>query len=274
MIYLKVNLIIERSNLFQANATDFDFSKDFISYREIIYSLNIKELSIEEIEKFRLIIYGEMQNPFPRNGIEYINDKGLKSLNILIVDYPLDFGWKNEADIQYLMDFIESYFETEDSNDETQVIEMNNIEYIIEVDSFGSYDLEKIEDLHELFDEYGIEYKIIYEKTHEINAGATGGGLKAIFEVIGHASNLISVKEFLKEHFSYEPEAIQSHDIDKVKKQLSEYYKIHESQLELESIDYDEKSYQTIYILTSRDYQYFMIYDKGKLLSTFREKND
>jgi len=274
VIYLKLNFILGRSNFFQAHTTDFDFNKNFISYREIIHSLNIKELSSEEIEKFKLNILKEMQDSFPRNGIEYINDKGLKSLNVLIVDYPLDQGWKNNAGIQYLISFIESYFDIDRSSTESQVIEMNNIEHVIEVDSSESYDLEKLEDLHDLFDEYGIEYKVIYEKTYEVNIGATGGGLKAVFEVIGHVANIISIKEFLKKHFSYEPEAIQSHDINKVKKQLSEHYKIHEGQLELESYDYDEDNHLSIYIFTSRDYQYFMTYDKGKLISTSREKSE
>lgn len=269
---MKLNIILERSNLFETNSEDFDFSRDLISYREVIYSKKIKELSTEAIDQFKYKVFEEMMHYFPRNGFEYINDKGSKSLNVLIIDYSLTENWEQDVAIKTLVIFIESYFEVKKSNETTNIFEMNSIEHTIEIDSYGYYNLENLEDLQKIFYKTGIKFKTVYEKTSEINAGAPIGRLKAIFQIIGNAADITTVFDFLTKQLSYESHEIQDYNLKEVKKQISEYYKIHENQLELESIDYGDEKQETIYLFASRNYQYHMIYNKGELKKTYREK--
>lgn len=269
---MKLNLVLKRSNLNEAGGKDFDFSKDFITYREVVYSSGIEKLSSKEIEKFKYKVFEQMMYTFPRNGFEYINDKRQESLNVLILDYPLTQDWEKDVNIQNLLKIIESYFEVKEYSDKTQTLDMSTVEHTLEIDSYGGYDLENIEYLQNLFDEYEIEYKTIYEKTSEINAGASSGDLKVIFQIIGKVADVVTVSEFFKKKFPYESILIQN--MGKVKKQISEYYEIHESQLKLESINYDDEKRETIYLFTSRNYLYRMIYDKGELKSTSREEKN
>lgn len=266
---MKLYLVLERSNLFEINGKDFDFSKELITYRETIYNKEIEKLSSNEIKKFKHNVFESMRYTFPRNGFEYIKDKGQESLNVLILDYSLEKDWEKDSKIQKLINFIESYFEVSDYKESVQNLDMSSIEHILEIESYGDYDLEKLESLQNLLDEYEIEYKMIYEKTSQINAGASGGDLIVIIAV---AANIATILTFFKKQYPYESDVFQTRDVGKVKKQISKNYKIHESQLKLETIDYNDETRETTYLFESRKYQYYMVYDKGKLKRSYREE--
>lgn len=266
---MKLYLVLERSNLFEINGKDFDFSKELITYRETIYNKEIEKLSSNEIKKFKHNVFESMRYTFPRNGFEYIKDKGQESLNVLILDYSLEKDWEKDSKIQKLINFIESYFEVSDYKESVQNLDMSSIEHILEIESYGDYDLEKLESLQNLLDEYEIEYKMIYEKTSQINAGASGGDLIVIIAV---AANIATILTFFKKQYPYENDVFQTRDVGKVKKQISKNYKIHESQLKLETIDYNDETRETTYLFESRKYQYYMVYDKGKLKRSYREE--
>lgn len=266
---MKLYLVLERSNLFEINGKDFDFSKELITYRETIYNKEIEKLSSNEIKKFKHNVFESMRYTFPRNGFEYIKDKGQESLNVLILDYSLEKDWEKDSKIQKLINFIESYFEVSDYKESVQNLDMSSIEHILEIESYGDYDLEKLESLQNLLDEYEIEYKMIYEKTSQINAGASGGDLIVIIAV---AANIATILSFFKKQYPYENDVFQTRDVGKVKKQISKNYKIHESQLKLETIDYNDETRETTYLFESRKYQYYMVYDKGKLKRSYREE--
>lgn len=266
---MKLYLVLERSNLFEINGKDFDFSKELITYRETIYNKEIEKLSSNEIKKFKHNVFESMRYTFPRNGFEYIKDKGQESLNVLILDYSLEKDWEKDSKIQKLINFIESYFEVSDYKESVQNLDMSSIEHILEIESYGDYDLEKLESLQNLLDEYEIEYKMIYEKTSQINAGASGGDLIVIIAV---AANIATILTFFKKQYPYENDVFQTRDVGKVKKQISKNYKIHESQLKLETIDYNDETRETTYLFESRKYQYYMVYDKGILKRSYREE--
>lgn len=269
---MKLHLVLERSNLFETDGKDFDFNKDLITYREPVYTKEIEKLSSNEIEKFKHNVFESMMYTFPRNGFEKINDRRQESLNVLILDYSLTKDWEKDVNVQSLINYIESYFEISKYSAPLETLDMSHIGYTLEIDSLGHYESESLEYLQKLFDEYKIEYRAIYEKTSQINAGASGGSLKVIFEIITAVKDIATVIGLFKKKYPHDYDFIQGHSMNKVKKQISEDYKIHESQLELESIDYNDEKRETIYLFESRKYQYYMVYDKGKLKRSYREK--
>lgn len=271
---MKLYLVLERSNLFETDGKKFDFSKDLITYRETIYNKEIEKLSSNEIEKFKHNVFESMKYPFPRNGFEYIKDKGQESLNVLILDYSLEKAWEKDVNVKSLINYIASYFEVNEYSAPLEILDMSHVGYTLEIDYLGHYESESLEYLQNLFDEYKIEYRKIYEKTSQINAGASGGSIKVIFEIITAVKDITTVIGLFKKKYPHNYDFIQSHNINKVKKQISEDYKIHESQLELESIDYNDEKRETIYIFESRKYRYYIVYDKGKLKSSYREKKN
>lgn len=266
---MKLHLVLERSNLFETDGKDFDFNKDLITYREPVYTKEIEKLSSNEIEKFKHNVFESMMYTFPRNGFEYIKDKGQESLNVLILDYSLEKDWEKDSKIQKLINFIESYFEVSNYKESVQNLDMSSIEHILEIESYGDYDLEKLESLQNLLDEYEIEYKMIYEKTSQINAGASGGDLIVIIAV---AANIATILSFFKKQYPYENDVFQNREVGKIKKQISKNYGIHEGQLELERIDHNDEKRETTYLFESRQHQYYIIYEKGKLKRSYREK--
>lgn len=254
---MKVNIILNKTNFYQIDE-NFD----------------IIDLTYKEIENLRPKIYEMLWTPFSRNGMEYTRDKGVESINIIIVDYPLNMDWENDEQVLKVIENIDSFFEVNKVNSQeiAEYTDLGEFNKIIEVDTLGSFGLEEIAKMHDIFDEYGIEYSVIYESTYERNIGASTGGLRALFKVISDSANTIAVLHFLKRIFQYDSEAVEVHDLENIKQEISEYYKIHESQLDLESIDYNEQNNRISYVFSSREYNYYIEYESRKLVKTSREE--
>src|SRR5699024_3830654 len=106
-VIIIINIILQRDNFFEASNSDFNWDKDYVSYKEKVFSVNIDINSETEIEKI-ISKYYELifKNEFHRNGHELINDHGVFSLNLLIYNYPINEVWEEDKQLRkFITDF-------------------------------------------------------------------------------------------------------------------------------------------------------------------------
>lgn len=277
VISMKIRFVLERSNFIEANDSSFDWEKDYIIIREEIFSIDIKELADEEINQVEFDYYEKANFFFPRNGIERVVKEGEQYLNLLIIDYPLNEQWEEDQKLMDLIDYLTKKYESlrvNESNTDNHLrdIELNNI---AEIDSIGGgLEKEEIEYFYDLLIREGFEFDIIYEEFSVYHLGADAGGIKIILNFLGHAANVISINEFLNKYFPHTKDRMKLHDIEMIKKDISEKYKVYEDQLTLESHQYNETDDQMEYVFLTRYDRFLVDVRNGEIINSSRNKID
>lgn len=262
-------MILERSNLFEADYTNFE--KDYITYREEIYSIDIEKLTEKEIKNTETMFYKKVHEDYHRNGIELVTHKGKTSLNLLIIDYPTSKEWKSDVFLQGVINFISNNFDEIKRNEKEKVYGTTNIRNVIEVNAHSVFDFQNKNMLYEILNDNEVKFDIIYEETSVFNAGASGGAFRVILNLVGDSASVIAVLEFLKIHFSYDNDPVQLYSIKDIKKSISKQYEVHEDQLTLVSYEYNDAQNQMAYIFQSRFHKYSIAVVRGKIIKSSRE---
>jgi len=273
---MKIRLILERSNFDEANSPAFDWAKDYITTREEVLSIDVRTLTDKEINQIESDFYEKNIFLYPRNGIERIVNGDMQYLNLLILDYPLKKQWKQDEKLLDLTHYLTNKYNSlrknnNAINNEVRDVEINNI---IEIDSLGGVGPSEIEYIYNLLFKEGFEFEVIYEESSVYNVGATGGGIKLILSVFGHAANIIAVKEFFKKYYPYmdTEERISSYNIEMLKKDISKKYKVYGDQLTLESYKYNETDNQMEYVFQTRYNRFLVDVKDGRVINSSRTK--
>lgn len=199
---------------------------------------------------------------------------GETSLNLLILDYPINKEWKSDERLQRIINFISSYFD--ENKIENEIAErgydLSNIRNIIEIDAHGDFDFKTKNDLYKILNDNGIEFNVVYEETSVYNVGADGGGLKIVLSFLNGIANAVTVLDYINKYFSYKNDPAQLHNMKDIKSSISKQYEIHESQLTLVSHEYDQQMNQMDYIFKSRYHEYLITIEKGKIVKSTRDK--